>query len=202
MAHTTFYRMVSDIIPSKIDHRFEGGGIFGDGTYFHLNYRYKWSMDDDYKFCVITAYKISPKNPLSIQSKDEPDLVDAVDLKIRSNSLANAIKKKTGSTVSCENLSKLCSKNGFDSLLVTGTGSNEPDGGNQLIIPSTSDLAPNPIWFDVCFHDKKSRDKLLKAVGRLGESRTANAHYDVTNIPWEYSDAVSRFLSKMGIDDL
>jgi hypothetical protein len=193
MTKKNYYRITTDILPLNIDHRYHGDGIFGEGTYFSLEYRVSFSLSDN-EFAIIIAYDISPLNPLIINSKDEPDLRDATEIIINSEKLAMSLKKKIGSKLECWDLCKLTSKNKRDVLVVQGKGDMTPDGGNQLIIPAASSLSPTPIWFDVCLPNTEKWTPVIKKLASFGEIRHANDHTDIVGISWENAPKVDRIL--------
>lgn len=182
------FRAVKDILPDKIDDRFPGKGVFGDGTYYALDEKtaFKYatgSYSSPFKkFSIIIAYKLQVQNPLTIT----PKLVDGLEENVEWISFKedeDAEELGMHSSFERPKLARMAKDSGFDSVIIKGPP-NKVDGGNQILVPVDSQVNLTPIKFSVLVgSDMASLEFSREIRKKLGGDEWSDYYNGVTNIP-------------------
>ena len=143
-----FYRGTRDILPQYLNHRKLRDAVYGEATYFALNFedarRYS---SGGYGFCaIVVTYEIDLKNTLYIADNDWEDIScisNASKPRMISDSLKLQLKLQENQ-LKPKDLSVIASNAQYDSVILKGNF----EGGEQLILPK-NDTDPSPIAFDI-----------------------------------------------------
>jgi len=199
----SLYRGVQDIMPSEMQKKYIGDGIYGSGMYFAFNYEdaenymegiydelfSRWGIIAEYNFDLGNSIVLSPLNTEGICKS----LFDTFTFK-------KDAKLKLGvAKIEAEKLTDLASKKKFDSIILKGTGYGHefegPNGGEQVILLPNSKIKPSLKYINIFFKDVSYANKLGKLI------KIKPYHKSVAKIPISSFKKVDAFLKAQNWKD-
>jgi hypothetical protein len=146
------YRGIKDIYPDQINHRYDGEGVFGRGTYYALDERTAeeyalgaYGMESYEGFAFVFTYSIKPKNALLLT----PDIAEGLTQHSQLIELNEDAAEDFGmnQTFPRDRLGSFAHESGYDAIILESDTQDGIDGGDQMLIPPQSPLKPKPVSF-------------------------------------------------------
>ena len=187
------YRATVKILPSKIEHRYDGGGIFGKGTYFGLTLDIAAQYAHSDTFSFIYKYTISPQKLLTLASDDDWNIGYA-----ELFFTAQGKQKIHEDKIFQKDLSSVASALGYDCIYLIG-GSRI--GGDQILIPISSSLQPKPISFSLLYNEAVIDDLIEDGIsGHKEQLKTGLGNslptFGLIDIPLTQEEECEKILKK------
>lgn len=178
----TVYRATNDVYPSAVNHLYKGSGVFGNGTYFGLDYEtaqhYCASLEE---FSIVCRYRLAPNESARITSDDFEGLREASKnkLKVKSAEAEDLATEDIGTIVPAKSLSKKAIEAGVDALIIDGDTPDEVDGGPQVLVPEGQKPKIDLEHFHLYIHEDSE--------WTLNKFRKA---FKVQEMAWGYGNAI------------
>ena len=175
------WRGVKDIWPKSVNHRHNGDGIFGTGTYYAIseNTALQYAtgaigLEDFKNFALVFGYSLTPKKPIELSPLDFSGLESgAFKLQVKSKEAAQKLKLFSGERLEKSDLGNRAAAKGFDCIILKSAKIDdddwymtEIDGDEQLLIPTASKLEPKLVEVDLVLRsdDEDFAEKVAKSL--------------------------------------
>lgn len=165
-ASLTLYRGTIDHPPHSIDPLYRGQGIFGEGTYFGLDFQTARSYTDAAsQFGLVNEYAAKFKNLVSFDDEEIEGLASAggtgqIEFQPDAMEKMGYEYSEHGYQISTDKLVEDAAEVGFDGIELQG----HVDGGEQLIVPTNAvpDLKLKRFWVRV--NEEELNQQLAKTL--------------------------------------
>jgi len=195
------FRGVKDVFPSQVDHRYNGDGVFGRGTYYALQEETaeKYAsgaigLEPYDRFAMIFGYSVAPQNPITITPKKAKGLTSYAKLIELDEDFAE--EHGLHESFPRDQLGAQALGSEFDAVILLEGRGQGIDGEEQMLIPKGSRLQPKVKWMDVLFHedDENLAEEIAKKLG--GKVAYDSNDIKVVDIPLGKIKDLSKMLEK------